>query len=142
MSGRRQLMIAGGAQKELVLEMGLDSRIRFRLSGTTFVADTGEFGDDYGGIGTHYDLQWNYPDLYFGSPKCYANGVLWDLRQPLQLGFHADRISGVELLESGRGQVAVGEANGPCYIVWTDDYVDCADDEGSSSRYLIKITFE
>ena len=142
MSGRRQLMVAGGVPKELILEMGLDSRIRFRLSGTTFVADPSEWGCDYGGIGTHYDLELNYPELYFGSTKCYANGELWDLRQPLQLGFAAGRISGVELLESGREGVSVGEASGSCHIVWSDNYIDFVDDEGSSSRYLVKIIFE
>ena len=142
MSGRRQLMMAANGGKELILEMGLDSRIRFRLSGGTLVADDSEWCSDYGGIGTHGDLEWNYPDLYFGSHKCYANGKIWDLHEPLRLGFAPAGIAKVELLECGRSDVSVGEERGDCYIVWTDEHFDLVDDAGSSSRYLIKITFK
>ena len=138
MSGRRRLMIAANNGKELVIEMGLDTEIAFRIVGDTIVA----YGWDYGGIGTHDDLEWNYPDLYFGSHKCYANGKLWDLTEPLRLGFTPTRVAQVELLESGRGSVSVGETDAECYIVWTDTEIRVVDDAGSSSRYLIKITFE
>jgi len=138
MSGRRRLMMAMKSGGELVIEMGLDSDIVFKLDGDAIVAE----GWNYGGIGTHHDLERNYPDLYFGEPKCYADGRVWDLREPLQLGFAANRISGVELLESGRGDVSVGEESGACYIVWTDTEIHVADNAGSSSRYLIKITFK
>ena len=143
MSGRRRLMMKMGAvAKELILEMGLDNRIRFQISGDAIVANTGNGGWSYGGIGTHHDLPKNYPDLYFGAPKCYADGKVWDLREPLLLGFAPAGIAKVELLECGRNNVAVGEKHGLCYIVWTDGYVDIVDDDFSSSRYLIKITFK
>ena len=138
MSGRRQLMIAANNGRELVIEMGLDTEIAFRIVGDTIVAD----GWDYGGIGTHDDLEWNYPELYFGEPKCYANGRVWDLREPLRLRFTPTKVAQVELLESGRGSVSVGEMDAECYIVWTDTEITVSDGEGSSSRYLIKITFE
>ena len=142
MSGRRQLMMAAGIDRELILEMGLDSRMRFRLSGETLVADDSAYDCEYGGIGTHYDLQQSYPDLFFGEHKCYANGRVWDLQEPLRLGFAPAGIAGVELLECGRNDVTVGEDDGACHIVWTDEYFDVIDDAGSSSRYLIKITFK
>ena len=138
MSGRRRLMIAANNGRELVIEMGLDTEIAFRIIGDTIVAD----GWDYGGIGTHSDLEWNYPDLYFGENKCYANGEIWDLHEPLRLGFIPTRIASVELLESGRSSVSVGEMSDACYIVWTDTELTVSDGDGSSSRYLIKITFE
>ena len=142
MSGRRQLMMAGGSIKDLVLEMGLDSRMRFRLEGGTLIADDSAYHWNFGGIGTHYDLERNYPDLYFGSNKCYANGKVWDLHEPLKLGFTPAKIASVELLECGREEVSVGEARGRCYIVWTDSYFDMVDDAITSSRYLIKVKFE
>ena len=138
MSGRRRLMIAANNGRELVIEMGLDTEIAFRIIGDTIVAD----GWDYGGIGTHSDLEWNYPDLYFGENKCYANGEIWDLHEPLRLGFTPERIASVELLECGRDEVSVGEARGRCYITWTDSYFDMVDDAITSSRYLIKVNFE
>lgn len=142
MSGRRQLMMAAKNGRELILEMGLDSRMRFRLSGRTLIADDSAYNCDYGGIGTHYDLRQSYPDLYFGENKCYANGKVWNLHEPLRLGLAPAGIAGVELLECGRSDVSVGEGLGSCYIVWTDEYFDVVDDAGSSSRYLIKITFK
>ena len=142
MSGRRQLMMTGREYKPLVIEMGLDNRIRFQLVGDTIVANNDGGGWNYGGIGTHRDLARNYPNLYFGSHKCYANGELWELEKPMRLGFAPERIAKVELLECGRSNVTMGKARGLCYIVWTDDHVDVVDDDGSSSRYLIKITFK
>lgn len=143
MSGRRRLMMGvGSVETELILEMGLDSRMRFRLSGRTLIADNNAWNWGWGGIGTHYDLERNYPNLYFGSHKCYANGKIWDLHEPLRLDFAPARIANVELLECGRTDVSVGEAHGRCYITWTDSYFDMVDDAISSSRYLIKITFE
>ena len=142
MSGRRQLMMAVKCGRELILEMGIDNRVRFQISRDFIVANTSNGGWSYGGIGIHHDLPRNYPDLYFGEPKCYADGKVWDLREPLQLGIAPTGIAGVELLECGRNNVAVGERHGLCYIVWTDGYVDIVDDDFSSSRYLIKITFK
>ena len=142
MSGRRRLMMVVRNAKELIIEMGLDNRIRFQISGDAIVANTDNGGWSYGSIGTHHDLPRNYPDLYFGEPKCYAYGKVWDLREPLQLGFAPTGIAKVELLECGRNNVAVGEKHGLCYIVWTGEYVDIVDDDFSSSRYLIKITFK
>jgi hypothetical protein len=133
-------MAAADAGMSLIIEMGLDTEIRFVLSGNTLTVGN-QYSYDYGGIGTHYDLENNYPDLYFGSPMCYADGKLWDLTEPLRLGFTPAKIAGVELLESGRSDVSVGDGNGMCSIVWTDDHVDVVDNEGSSSRYLIKINF-
>ena len=143
MSGRRRLMMKKGAvAKELILEMGLDNRIRFQISGDAIVANTSNGGWSYGGIGTHHDLPKKYPDLYFGEPKCYANGKIWDLHEPLRLGFTPKKIASVELLECGRDEVSVGEARGRCYITWTDSYFDMVDDAITSSRYLIKVNFE
>ena len=143
MSGRRRLMMnVGAVVTELILEMGLDSRMRFRLSGGTLVADNSAWNWGWGGIGTHYDLERNYPDLYFGENKCYANGKIWDLHEPLRLGFTPKKIASVELLECGRDEVSVGEARGRCYITWTDSYFDMVDDAITSSRYLIKVNFE
>ena len=144
MSGRRRLMMAaGGNDSSLTIEMGLDNRIRFKLVGDTIVANAEEIGGwRYGDIGTHYDLERNYPDLYFGSHKCYADGKVWELKKPLRLGFAPEKIDGVELLESGRSIVTIGDERGSCYIVWGDDHVDVVDDSPSSSRYLIKINFK
>ena len=138
MSGRRRLMMAMESGGELFIEMGLDSDIVFKLDGDAIVAE----GWNYGGIGTHHDLERNYPDLYFGSHKCYANGKIWDLHTPLRLGFAPAGIARVELPECGRDSVSVGEQRGACYIVWTDTEIHVADNAGSSSRYLIKITFK
>lgn len=137
MSGRRQLMMAAKS-RSVVIEMGLDTDIVFRIVGNTIVAD----GWGYGGIGTHDDLEWNYPDLYFGSPKCYANKRVWDLTEPLRLGFTPEKVDSVELLECGRDDVSVGDTNSDCYIVWTDTEIRVVDDAGSSSRYLIKINLK
>ena len=140
MTGRRQLMMTTREFPPLTLEMGLDSGIRFQLSGSSIVVNT-DGGRNYGAVGTHSDLQRNYPELYFGSHKCYANGEVWAMEQPLPLGFAPAGISKVELLECGRSDVNVGRERGKCYIVWTDRYVDVVDDAASSSRYLIKIFF-
>ena len=123
--------------KALVIEMGLDNRICFRLSGENLIVDNGSFG----GVGTHHDLPQNYPRLYFGSHKCYANGQVWDLTKPLALGFVPEKIARVELLECGRSQVSVGAEREPCHITWTDNRINVTDDELSSSRYVIKILF-
>lgn len=138
MSGRHQLMMTHRASRELLIEMGLDSNIYFELAGDTIVAESW----DYGGIGTHHDLPRNYPDLYFGEHKCYANGKVWNLTEPIRLSFVPERIAKVELLECGRDNVSVGEQHGTCYIVWTDTGIHVADNAGSSFRNLIKITFK
>jgi len=70
-----------------------------------------------GGTGTHGDFASNYPDLYFGYPGCrYFFGTeqpsifenIWKFDKPLdlkELNFTPKKISEINLISSGRGQV-------------------------------------
>jgi len=142
MSGRRQLMMQRQVDKKLVIEMGLDNSVTFTLVNGALVASDGPWGWDLGDVGNHYGIEYEYPDLYFGRHACYANGQVWEMEEPLPLGWMPSRIKEVQLLECGRDEVSVGTEDGMCWITWTDTSVTVTDDDCSSSRYLIKIIFE
>lgn len=123
----------------LILELGLDTDIRFRLDNGTLLAD--DNGNNYGGVGTHYELRHTCPKLFFDRPACRAGRSVWELKTPLAIPSHPSRITGVALLESGRQNVSINTRRRGCHISWNERSIAIFDNAGSSSRYKIKIYF-
>ena len=158
MSSRRRLMISASSSGKgpLYIYTGVDTAMRLQLVGKTLVCRSS------GGAGTHDELrEWDSPPLHFGRAACYfrfrdpgcpdddivANAAelfteVWELGQPLNLGFKPSRIASVDLLGSGRDWVSCGEAGGNCWIMWSDDAITVNDDDGASSMYCFRVNFE
>ena len=129
------------ADGTLILEMGLDTSIKFFLVDGALVAEN---NGRYGGIGTHNDLSRYWPRLYFGKAACYAGNKVWDLKQKLIIPSHPKQIAQVVLLKSGRNYVSINDDSRykRCGIIWNSQLISMYDNEFSSSMYKIKIFFE
>ncbi|MBR0459553.1 MAG: hypothetical protein IJJ26_09975 [Victivallales bacterium] len=125
----------------LILEMGLDTSITFYLENGALQVRK---GFSFGGIGTHHDLQTQWPKLYFGKPICLAGGKKWELTNPLFLSSRPLSISNVVLLSSGRRDVPINNQQHRtlCGITWNSSSISLYDHAFSSSMYKIKIYFD
>ncbi|MCQ2377852.1 MAG: hypothetical protein MJ016_01395 [Victivallaceae bacterium] len=121
------------------LEIGLDHELIIRLVDGALVADP---MGNYGGVGTHHDLRYNHPGLYFGRPACRVGERIWELNQPLPIAGHPEKIRGVELLQSSRSRVSVGDRQATCFITWDERSLFMGDHAGSSARYKVRVYFE
>ena len=125
----------------LILEMGLDTSIEFRLiDGVLKASKRG----NYGGVGTHYDLKNQWPKLYFEKPACYVGErreAVWDLRTNLVIPSHPQSITRVVLLKSGRN-VSINGNSGSCRLNWGSQSISMHDNASSSSMYKIQIYFD
>lgn len=107
------LVRGGGGKKKnhLYLYAGVDMTLSISFGNNSLVVTQD------GGTGTHEDLEWNYPDLYFGYPGCrYFFGTevpptfenIWNFESPLtldDLNFKPKKIAQINLISSGRGDV-------------------------------------
>lgn len=108
------MLVRGGGDKKknhLYLYAGVDTSLSISFENNSLVVTQD------GGTGTHGDLEWNYPDLYFGYNACrYFFGTevpptfenIWDFSSPLnlkELNFTPKKIAQINLISSGRGDV-------------------------------------
>lgn len=124
---------------KLFLRAGIDTTFSVNLleGGILKASDY----DEYGGTGTHEDLEFDYSDVFFGYPTCwYHVGTsrpetyteTWNLEEELFTGYNFTKIVKIELIESGRNHVSISYDNSSFTI---------NDDDGSSSLYEIAIYF-
>ena len=153
MSTMRRLMIQQTSiPTSLILGLGVDIYCKMEISPgkKTISRSTDSNSSD---PGNHQGLQSKYPALYFENyHACRIGGIdsscpIWDCDAgPYDLGTVVTNIADVTLLDSGRQNVQVIKTGiehptSSCYITWSSTSIEITDSDGSSSMYLIKITF-
>ena len=130
--------------KQLFLHIGLDHDLKLTLRNKKlYAAKGGGFCGIYshGGVGTHFTLASDFPDLFFGYPACWVNNEIWELNTPLSIISPVRRIKYVKLLFSGRKNVAIN-SKGVCSIRWNKNNIWLSDHAAGPERYKIMIVFE
>ena len=137
--------------KRLRLQLGLSSRIKFRLDDSSIKA-LGKIDN----VGVDRNLQGKHSNVYFGLPRCIAvlpnlKQVFWNLKYKLDLKCNVSRITKVEIVRSGREMVQLREPNSaqagnypysPCGVTYNATTIMIWDDLPGSSEYIIDIYFE